>query len=30
MCGDYCLVNKRTHLDKYVMLLLKEIVDALD
>jgi hypothetical protein len=30
MCGDYCLVNKHTHLDKYTMSLLKEIFDVLD
>jgi hypothetical protein len=29
MCGDYCPMNKRTHLDKYVMPLPKEIFDAL-
>jgi hypothetical protein len=29
MCGDYHLMNKHTHLDKYAMPLLKEIFDAL-
>jgi hypothetical protein len=29
MCGDYHLVSKRTHLDKYAMPLPKEIFDAL-
>ncbi len=29
MCGDYCLMNKWTHLDKYAMLLSKEIFDTL-
>jgi hypothetical protein len=29
MCGDYCLINKRTRLDKYAMPLPKEIFDAL-
>ncbi len=29
MCGDYCLVNKHTCLDKYAMPLLEEIFDAL-
>jgi hypothetical protein len=29
MCGDYCLVNKWTCLDKYAMPLLEEIFDAL-
>jgi hypothetical protein len=29
MCGDYCLVNKWTHLDKYMMPLPKEFFDAL-
>jgi hypothetical protein len=29
MCGDYRLVNKRTHLNKYAMLLSEEIFDAL-
>jgi hypothetical protein len=28
LCGDYHLVNKWTHLNKYVMPLLKEIFDA--
>jgi hypothetical protein len=28
MCGDYCLVNKYTCLDKYAMPLLKEIFDV--
>jgi len=28
MCGDYHLVNKWTHLNKYAMPLLKEISDA--
>jgi hypothetical protein len=29
MCGDYHLVNKWTHLEKYAMPLSKEIFDAL-
>jgi hypothetical protein len=29
MCGDYHLVNKRTHSNKYVMPLPEEIFDAL-
>jgi putative transposase len=29
MCGDYCLVNKWIHSDKYAMPLPKEIFDAL-
>jgi hypothetical protein len=29
MCGDNRLVNKHTCLDKYAMLLLEEIFDAL-
>jgi len=29
MCGDYHLVNKWTHLDKYAMPLLEEIFDGL-
>jgi hypothetical protein len=29
MCGDYYLVNKWTHLNKYTMLLPKEFFDAL-
>jgi hypothetical protein len=29
MCGDYCLVSKRTCLNKYAMPLLEEIFDAL-
>jgi len=29
MCGDYNLMNKWTHLDKYAMPLSKEIFDAL-
>jgi hypothetical protein len=29
MCGDYHLVNKWTHSNKYVMSLSKEIFDAL-
>jgi hypothetical protein len=29
MCGDYCVVNKWTCLDKYAMPLLEEIFDAL-
>jgi hypothetical protein len=29
MCGNYCLTNKWTHLDKYAMPLFEEIFDAL-
>jgi hypothetical protein len=29
MCGDYHPINKRMHLNKYAMPLLKEIFDAL-
>jgi hypothetical protein len=29
MCGDYCLVNKQTHLDKYAIPLLEENLNAL-
>ncbi len=29
MCGDYYLVNKQTHFDKYTMPLLEEKIDAL-
>jgi hypothetical protein len=30
MCGDYCSVNKRTHLDKYAMPLQRRSLMLLD